>query len=236
MMCHMLWVLALLSGGRGTRSMPQLALVHHQQLQLRQPVRLSLLLRRGGRLHSGINQMMKALRQACVCTKSLWPKLHQSIAKRKLTFCAAFSALRAALLLALSGFAPSAFGSGAGCIAPSSCSSCGALQCSLLWTSASKACNPTEAELHVAAAQHIQYSHLEEGVIEGVVIVLEESVSVATTRGLIIADVWLADGLAVGPLAPALRLGCRPLLPDRASTCASACRGERFTQPVGSCF
>lgn len=98
MMCHMLWVLALLSGGRGTRSMPQLALVHHQQLQLRQPARLSLLLRRAGRLHSGINKMMKALRKACVCTNSLWPaspvdcKTQADLLRRLLGLASGFAA------------------------------------------------------------------------------------------------------------------------------------------------
>ena len=73
---------------------------------------------------------MNALRKACACTNTLWPNHRQSTKNRKLTFCAAFSALRAALLLALSSFAPSAFGTAAGCGAPSSCSSWSSwLQC-----------------------------------------------------------------------------------------------------------
>jgi hypothetical protein len=71
------------------------------------------------------------------------------------------------------------------------------LQRYLLWTYASKACSLTEAAVHVAAAQHIQYTHLEEGVVEGVVVVLEEGVGIATTRGLVTADIWLADIFAV---------------------------------------
>jgi hypothetical protein len=62
-------------------------------------------------------------------------------------------------------------------------------------------------------AQHPQCTHLEEGVVEGIVVVLEEGIGIAFSRVLASADVWLADIFAVRLVPPALRLGRRPLLP-----------------------